>query len=157
MSLKIGRKQTWARIDAVYIGKTYAGMLEGVPTKDQNDDRIERLKEKAIKRIGWGPFGESGTKVYGKKAHPILIAPQRKTVDLSKFSETTQRAYPGPERLPDYYVFAMIDGSATDKEFCGAAALVIFFADDLTRPLEDMVNEACAEEVWEYMAYNYDV
>jgi len=161
MTLKIGPKQTWARITSAHIGETYAGMLEGIPTKDQNDKKIERLKEQAVKAIGTGPFGESGEKVYGKRAHPIIIAPTRRPPNImggvENLPKCAQDHYPNPETLPRFYVFAMLDGRATDNKFCGALALVIFFVDNLEQSVEGMIQDACKDEIWEHMAYNYDI
>lgn len=44
-----GEGRFWVRIDSLNLGKTYAGMLEGLPTKDQNDKKLQQLKDRAVK------------------------------------------------------------------------------------------------------------
>lgn len=99
-----------------------------------------------------------GEKVYGKKAHPIVISPERKPVKILGYTEEqVQAKYPNAQNLPKYYVYAMLDGPNTDGESCGALALVIFFTDDINQPFEELIQDKCKDEIWEYMAYNYDV
>lgn len=139
MSLKIGVK-TAVWVDTVYISKTYAGLIFGSPNRAMNDGMIESLSPRAIELVGSGPFGELGKRIYGVDAKPVLIEPDREK-----------------KWLPSYYVFVLVNGPNTDNKSCGALALVILFAENLERPLEEMVNEACKDLVWEDVAYNYDI
>jgi hypothetical protein len=154
-------KEAWVRIDSMHVGRTYAGLLQGVPSKDYNDEKLEKFKVEAVKLIGCGPFGKTGELVYGKKAHPIVIAPERKPLTIAggveRLPEHIRRDVEKAETLPGYCVYVMLEGSATDGKSDGALALIIFFAKDFDRPFKEMVEEACKDEVWEYIAYNYDV
>ncbi len=140
MSVKIGLKETAAWIDAVYIDKTYAGLIFGSPNKAMNDGMLASLSPSAIEKVGSGPFGALGKQVYDVDAQPVLVEPDREK-----------------KWLPSYYMFVLVSGPNTDNKSCGALALVILFAENLERSLEEMVNEACKDLVWEDVSYNYDI
>jgi hypothetical protein len=134
------------RLDSLHIGKTYAGMLEGLPTKEQNTRILGDLEKKAAKTFPWGMH------------KPVVIQPTIKKTDVSHLSKQWQSFYPDPESLPKFYVFACLDGPETDGKSCGASALLIFFAEDvMSVPLEQVIQDACKDLSWKEVSFNYDV
>lgn len=136
--IKIGKTPTY--LDALYIGKTYAGLLMGIPTVDMNNRTIGNLKTEAEKLMPWGHH------------KCVVIDPDRKPMQKGMLG--------GPgELLPDNYVFACVDGPATEENWCGATALLLFFIQPaaLAKPIEQIIEDNCGHLNWVDIAANYDV
>ena len=154
MSFKLGTDPgTSVRIDSIYISKTYAGLLIGVPTSGMNDGILHGIGDKARKKIGVGPFCPSDP--YGYDPKVTIIQPERKRFDVPETAKSILGGH--QEIIPSYYLCALLDGPETDKAYMGAMAMVVLFTDKIDEvPLRELLAKACRDLKWEEIAYNFD-
>jgi len=142
--MEIDLNGTFVKLDGLHIGRTYAGMMEGLPTPEVNIRTITHLKESAAKLF---PHGQ----------HQIFVPlPATKAIDTSFFSATTKQNYPNPESLPEYYLIVCLDGPATDASADGATALLLLFADNISAPLPQLIPHLCKTLIWKDVSYDYE-
>lgn len=139
---------TQVKLDGLHIGRTYAGMMEGLPTRETNLKTIDRLKKEAAKLFRHGQ-------------HQIFCpSPNVKPIDTSFFAASTKENYPFPEMLPEYYLIVCLDGPANSvsapEPADGASALLLLFADNISSPLPQMIANLCKSLKWEDIAYDYE-
>ncbi len=118
----------------------YAGLIEGLPTRERNDDMIQQLVAEASRRDGHAP---------------LLITP-------------VQPLIPYDEGRYPFGVPAMLPAIGCVARFhCGAPArnhqrnhsdlTVIWFQDDFAFPLSEQAAQAIHEMDWETLANDHDI
>jgi hypothetical protein len=114
---------TMVRIDGVRVSRPYGGMMEGLPTKKQNDAIIEDAKRSSIKL--WG----------SRQTH--LIEPLRTPL------EGIWGHYKDPERMPDYLFQVWLSSWTTFNDVDdGTEVVLIFFT-----AAETAENLSLAEQI----------
>lgn len=130
------------------MGTPYGGMLEGLPTKEQNDKIIERAKTSFEK--DWGT----------RQVH--LVEPKRSEPKIMGYDSVPDRMkehYPNPERLPDCLFQVWLTSWTTyDKEDDGTLVVLVFFVDKtaaINKTLKELVTEASVSFKWKDVAKGF--
>lgn len=139
---------TSVRVSGVRMGTPYGGMLEGLPTKAQNDKIIERAKTSFTK--DWGT----------RQVH--LVGPKRSEPKIMGHDSVPDRLkdlYPDPERLPDCLFQVWLDSWTTyDKADDGTEVVLVFFVDKtaaINKTLKELVTEASVSFKWKDVAKGF--
>jgi len=138
---------TKVQVDGLRMSRVYAGMMEGIPTKEQNDSIIEKAKTSFHKL--WGE----------RKAHvvdPVTTVP--KIMGLlaghGEIPDNIKKMYPDPQALPDYMYQVWLSSFVTiDFEDIsnGTEVVLIFFADKEAmqqQTLPQLIHDASKSFLW---------
>lgn len=124
---------TRVRVEGVIMGRPYGGMLEGIPTREQNTKILESAKKSFAKR--WGQ----------RTTH--LIDPPRRAPKVAGYDSLPDRIknhYKDPECLPEVQVSVWLSCfTPKNKENDGSEVVLIFYIemeDFLTRPLAELLQ-----------------
>ena len=123
-------------IDSFHMDETYAGWLEGATNEASNQQRISR--KVAATAEAWGVW----------PAH--VIPPVGRVVARSDGRRNV--------RLPTYCYKAWLISKAIGNDYGGSELVVIWFAErDVENSLVGIVEKACRELSWEWLAQDFDV
>jgi hypothetical protein len=142
--LRSGRRLTLQSLDQ---RMTYAGWLEGVPSREWND----RIIEAPLKEAGDGTEDE---------ARPALIAPARRDYLRKPGDMTGHRAMGGqvPEWLPMVTCVAVLRATAParDPSKDGSTLTVVWFQDEYALPIDESVLQQLQSIDWEQSAADFE-
>lgn len=140
--------ETSVRISGIRMSRPYGGMLEGVPTKKQNERIIEEAKTSFHKM--WGD----------RKVHvvaPVTTIP--KIFGHGNIPNNIKEHYPDPQALPDCMFQVWLDSWTTfDEDDDGTEVVLIFFVDKETadnQSMSQMLVEASKTFKWEDIAKGF--
>jgi len=136
MELASGREVRLIAIDQSY---TYEGLLLGVPTREMNQETMDRLSVRYLRP------GEYGV--------PLLLEPEQRPIDLPPHVHRIGT----PARLPAVTCVARLksDGLAGTDDIWSVLR-VIWFQDDFAFPIADRVLQQLAEMDWETHATSWE-
>jgi hypothetical protein len=121
---------------------TYAGLLEGLPTKEMNARIIEQVLKEAANQI------------YG--VPPYLVPPTEKPIDYK--SDGSRYPFGTPAQLPSVLCVARLESfKPTGDSSCYASGLiVIWFQSDFALPIEDEILHHLSLTDWNSHAGSFD-
>jgi hypothetical protein len=127
------------RIDAIHISRTYAGVLEGLPS---TDDTIKHARDLAKKM-----WGERAT---------MLVPPA--TV-RSAVTRDRRRGTPPVEfqRCPDWTICAWLNAPAMDKTNHGSELVVIWFQAEISYDIPGELLHDFGCGTWEQHAKDWQI
>jgi hypothetical protein len=132
--LRSGRE---VNVTSLRQGAVYAGLIEGVPTKQMNRHEIEGILA-GLRRSG---------------SEPYLIAPQERPITLS-------RPYPfgEPAALPGISCVARLRSDSPARGGGDHSYLtVVWFQDDYAFPIDKTVLDQIVCLDWEKLAFDYEL
>ena len=134
----VGRRT--ATVERLEQSLTYAGLLEGLPTKKSNDRTLDWIRRDA---------GSTGV---------ILIEPARRDFlrrpgDMSRVASIRDEP---PEWLPMVHVSMTLSAPGDSGNHCSVLR-VIFFQDDFAPPLDESVAAALQDVDWERHAQQVEL
>jgi len=135
-SLASGREVRLIAIDQSY---TYEGLLLGVPTREMNQETMDRLR---VRYLGPGEYGV-----------PLLLEPEQRPIEVPSHIHRIGT----PARLPAVTCVARLksDGLAGTDDIWSVLR-VIWFQDDFAFPIAERVLQQLAEMDWETHARRWE-
>lgn len=126
------------RMTAINQWAAYAGMLEGVPTKERNERIVARAVETAKSTFSWEPH---------------LIRPTERPIKLG-------REYPFgiPSSLPGVVCIGLFDSFsvARDEQMDASALTIVWFQDQFAFPISAIALHAISTLDWNELASDYE-
>ncbi|WP_165251336.1 hypothetical protein [Paludisphaera soli] len=133
-------------LDSLNQQRTYAGWMEGVPSRRWNDSIVQA----SLKEAGRG--AEDG-------AIPLLIEPARRDYLRKPGDMAGHRTMRGqaPEWLPEVTCIAVLRDTAParDPSRDGSTLTVVWFQDQYALPIEESILRQIQSIDWEQAAADY--
>jgi len=141
-SLADGRE---VEIDGYSVSRTYAGLFEGLPTRESNEAAIRN----AQRDLG---------KLWGKRL--VHVVPPKVTPITGLRADVIER-YPNAEKLPDFLCMVQITSHKTvlpDGEACGSHAFLIWFQglDGMNESILEQAKRILGGLSWAEVAEDWD-
>jgi len=131
------------------MSRIYGGMMEGLPTKEQNDRIIEKAKTSF--HVLWG----------NRQVHVVepLRSEPRVMGGLKSMPKHMLEHYPDPERLPDNMFQVWLNSWTTyDDDDHGTEAVLVFFVDEtaaINKTLKELITETSTSFKWKDIAKGF--
>lgn len=119
----------------------YAGLLEGLPTREMNQRLLDRLEARLVKEHTRRGF--------------LLIEPEQKPIDYDG-----RYPFGTPAALPSIQVKAWLrsPGSAKDGDpNYGSSLVVVWFQDEFAFPIDEKVHEQLVALDWAKLAVDSEI
>jgi hypothetical protein len=130
----------YIRIDAIHIAKTYAGVLEGLPSTEET---LEHAR--ALAKTLWGPRAT------------MLVPPATRTT-LTR--DLRRQVSPGEmelQRCPEWTIIAWLNAPSMDKSNDGSELVVIWFQDEIPYEIPGELLHDFGCGTWEKHASDWQI
>lgn len=121
---------------------SYAGLLEGLPTKEMNVRIIERVLKEPANQIYDVP--------------PYLVPPTENPIDYKGYG--SRYPFGTPAQLPSVLCVACLESlnPTTDSTCYASGLVVIWFQNDFALPIEDEILHHLSQTDWNSHAGSFD-